>query len=109
MNIRAFKIDVEGGYSAKEWFEMSIRAFKDIAPSLEFEDFDFVQLVPRCSYRRYFSGNDGAQGWRHRRSGWTIPDYCRQVGGCPEMWTRTKKRNLEIPGASPILCYMLVH
>lgn len=107
IRVRAFKIDFgEGSYSSREWFKMSIRAFRDEAPSLKFEDYDYVQLVPIASYRSYYSGNDGSQGWRHRKSGWTIPDYCRQRGGRPEIWTKTNKRNLEISPISPIWNYL---
>ena len=107
--VRTFKIEAGGGgYSAEEWFDESIRAFRDVAPSTRLEDYDYVQLVPLSSYRRYFSGNDGAQGWRHRTSGWTIPDYCRQAGGRPEIWTKTRKHNLEVSDGSPVLDFLII-
>lgn len=108
--VRVFKIDADtGNYTPEEWFNMSIKAFRTIAPSTRFEDYDYVQLVPRSSYSKYCSGNDGAQGWRHRKSGWTIPDYCRQINGYPEMWVTTRKRNLEISKDSPALDFLIIH
>jgi len=110
MEVRVFKIEPNGGsYTPKEWFAMSIEAFGDIAPSTRFEDYDYVQLVPQSSYDLYFSGNDGTQAWRHRKSGWTIPDYCRQVSGYPEMWNKTRKKNLEISKDSPVFDFLIVH
>lgn len=108
--LRAFKIDEEyyGGYTDKQWFDMSLQYFKDDAPSKRREDYNYVQLIPISSYKAWFSGNDGAQGWRHKVSGWTFPDYCRQEGGCPEVWTRVRKKNLEILEGSPIFDYLVI-
>lgn len=110
MAIRAFQIDFsEASYSLKEWFRLSMLAFKRQAPSLDLADYDYVQLIPLKSYRAYFSGNDGAQGFRHKVTGWTIPDYCRQSDGYPEIWSKTHARQLDISEESPIWRYLIVH
>lgn len=77
--------------------------------TLKHEDWDYVYVVRRRSYRKYWSGNDGSQGWRHRETGYTIPDFCRLTGGCPDMWHRTRRRQLTVREDSPILNYLVSH
>jgi hypothetical protein len=86
-----------------------MQAFRHRAASLSFEDYDYVQIVPLASWTRYSSGNDGAQGWRHKQTGWTIPDFCRQSQGYPEMWFKGKWPKLAIAENSPVLACLIVH
>jgi len=102
--LRCYQINDEWlDCSWPDWFEMSIEAFTDEAPSIDPKDYDYVQLIPIQSYRRWRFSNDGSQGFRHRATGWTIPDHCRQHKGCPEMWYKSKRRQLDIATDSPIL------
>lgn len=91
-------------------FAAAIANFQREAPSRQHEDYDYVQVVPKTSLARWLVGNDGAQGWRHRATGWTIPDFCRQTGGTPEMWNRAAANEaVAVPLAedSPIWRYVL--
>jgi len=109
MKNRIFKIDYfGGGYSEKEWFDLGLEAFIDEAPSSDLRDYDYIQIIPLSSYKRHFFSNDGTQAFRHRETGWTMPDYCRQRGGCPEMWERSRRRNLEISEGSPVWDFIVV-
>lgn len=104
--VRCYQINDQWEWRAwrtLKWFEASMEAFADQAPSTDPEDYDYVQVVPIRSYRAWRCGNDGAQGFRHRETGWTIPDHCRQSGGCPEMWHRSRRWQREIASNSPIL------
>lgn len=69
------------------------------------KDWDFVLVVPWISVRSYWSSNDGMQAWRHRKTGYVVPDHCRQTGGCPEVWTSGDihgKRELRISNLEEI-------
>lgn len=94
-------------WTKEGWFEKSIKVFRDKAPSTDIDDYDYVQIVPQCSYYRYWCGNDGTQAFRHRDTGWTFPDYCRQQGGCPEMWYRSRRRQMDVSQDSPVLAYIV--
>lgn len=96
-------------HSWPDWFERSIEQFASVAPSLEPEDYDYVQIVDRESYDHYYIGNDGAQAFRHKATGWTFPDFCRQSHGCPELWQRSRRRQLHISKDSPVLGYLCRH
>ena len=110
MTYRCYQINDHlewGGYEPGEWFRMSLARFIAIAPSQEMAEYDYVQVVPGSSWARYWSGNDGAQGWRHRMTGWTIPDHCRQSGGTPEVWRKGRRWQLDIAADSPIWSYIV--
>ena len=96
-------------HSWEDWFEVSIAAFEDDAPSLNRADYDYVWIIPIASYRNFWIGNDGAQGFRHRATGWTFPNWCRQSGGCPEIRQRSRRRQLSISNDSPVLRYICHH
>jgi len=108
-DVRVYKISSSGGYSDREWFEKSIVSFKSTAPSARFEDYEYVQVVPMASWKKFPSGNDGSQGWRHKATGYTIPDYCRQTQGCPDMWYKGRYKQLLIAENSPILHCLIKH
>jgi hypothetical protein len=90
----------EHSWGMLEWFQASIEPFKDDAPSTEPNDYDYIQVIPDESASAYPFGNDGAQGFRHRETGWTFPDHCRQNGGRPELWHQDdmNKPHLSING-----------
>lgn len=74
-------------------------------------DWDFVLVAPLTSVRSYHAGNDGMQAWRHRRTGFTIPDHCRQTGGCPEMWSSGDvkgKRELKISNLHDVEDFVVI-
>ena len=107
--VRVYKISYSGGYSEQEWFEMSLTAYAHDAPSARREDYDYVQVVPIDSWKSFPSSNDGSQGWRHKTTGWTIPDYCRQYGGSPDVWSKDHHyRQLKISADSPVLDHLIV-
>ena len=113
VNLRCYRLDTGDGFPMGYhlWelgpsFRAAIRAFPE-APSRDNPNaWEYVQVVPLTSWHAYDCGNDGAQGWRHRATGYAIPDYCRQTGGCPEVWTHTTRRQLTILEDSPILRYL---
>ena len=85
----------------KDWWWRSVSAWgtrlPDALRGMPFSMYDYVLVVPLQSVRSFFSGNDGMQAWRYRGTGlkppysgtwagYVIPDFCRQEGGCPEMW-----------------------
>jgi hypothetical protein len=107
--VRVYKIEFSGGYSVEEWFKLSIKDFKRKAPSTVMDDYDYVQVVPLSSWHKFWQGNDGSQGWRYKKTGWTIPDYCRQRNGCPEVWTKSNYRQLDIAEDSPIFKFLSLH
>ena len=112
MQIRCYQINDDlgcGGYSAADWFAMSLARYISVAPSHDFRDYDYVQLVPLTSWHEYRTGNDGAQGFRHRMTGWAFPDHCRQAGGTPEVWRRCRRWQMDIDPCSPILQYIVRH
>lgn len=93
-------------------FRAAVRAFAGRVPDADDHTaWDYIQIVPVRSLDAYRSGNDGAQGWRHRETGITIPDYCRQTGGTPELWTREnwieQDRAVTIADGSPVLDYII--
>lgn len=107
MKARIYQINDDWqDHSWPDWFEKSIEAFADQAPSLDPTDYDYVQIIPLDRYKGYYCGNGGAQGFRHKITGWTFPDWCRQTGGCPEMWYTTKRRQLTISEDSPVWDYL---
>ena len=110
VKVRVYKIPSDDGqYSEQEWFKLSIKAYAQNAPSTRLKDYDYVQVVPMSLWKSFPSGNDGSQGWRHKTTGWTIPDYCRQTGGYPEVWSKSNYRQLAISEDSPILDHLIVH
>jgi len=94
-------------YGKDRWFGMSIAGFLDSIPSVSPKDYDYIQIVPMTHWRAYYSGNAGTQAFRHKATGWAIPDCCRQRGGCPEMWHRGRKRQLDIAEDSPVWSYIV--
>lgn len=69
-------------------FQAAIEPFRDVAPDPDdLSMWRYAQFVSVDSFTRYYCGNDGAQGWVHE-SGFAIPDHCRYMGGCPEMWNQ---------------------
>jgi hypothetical protein len=110
------------GFCTYDWFMQSIKDWPlltDLKVYLDkgswdtwvSVDWDFVLVVPHSSVRSYWSANDGMQAWRHRRSGHTIPDHCRQTGGCPEVWNSADvkgKRELEIANLAQIEEYVVL-
>jgi len=110
MEVRTFQINEEWddcSWGKAGWFEASIEAYLDQAPSIKMSDYDYIQIVPLSNYKQFPFGNDGAQAFRERETGWTFPDHCRQVGGCPEIWHTSKKHNLSISTDSPVWDYIL--
>lgn len=92
-------------HTKEDCFVTSIKKFKDNAPSFDFQDYDYVQIIPKSSYERWDSANDGPQGYRHKKTGWTIPVDCIQCGKTPKMWTKTNdstREKLKVSVDSPI-------
>ena len=85
-------------FAEHEWFLQSLKSWSYLTDDLKVylengswdtwvsKDWDFVLVVPWNSVRRYWCSNDGMQAWRHKQTGYVVPDYCRQTGGCPEVW-----------------------
>jgi len=106
----------EWGMAEHEWFmksieewqlpeELKVYAEKGTWDNAVSKDWDFVLVIPLESVRKYWSGNDGMQAWRHRRTGYVVPDHCRQTGGCPEVWNSSDvkgRRELEIANLEEI-------
>lgn len=120
MIVIAWKLPMEDGapmghevHLVEPSFKAAIRDFTYGAPDPDdYTAWEYVQVVDRNSLNSWWSGNDGSQGWRHKETGYTIPDYCRQVGGCPEIWTKVQMELSEpviIAHGSPIIDYMKVH
>lgn len=118
MEIVAYKLPTENGYpmgwyvwDVGDSFRHAILAFADVAPDpQDYEKWEFIQIVPKESLELYPFGNNGAQAWRHIETGYAIPDYCRQTGGCPEIWTREEMEwstKVEIAADSPIFDYIV--
>ncbi|MCA9912405.1 MAG: hypothetical protein KC496_03615 [Anaerolineae bacterium] len=94
----------EGSYTNQQYFKRSMAAFRRKAPDPnDLSKWQYVTIIPMKSYRSSYCGNDGAQGYRHRETGYTIPDLCRQHGGQPEVWSQGRRRQLTIAPDSPIL------
>lgn len=107
-----------------EWFERSLKTWvqsHSIHPSVEIPVlplsdgenglWDFVLVVPLKSVRNYWQSNDGMQAWRDQKTGYVIPDHCRQMGGRPEMWSIEdirRKRELQILNLLQIELYVVV-
>jgi len=91
-------------------FFESLKKYRDIAPSFDFEDYDYVQVIPKKSYVRWDSANDGTQGYRHKGSGWTVPVNCIQSGKIPKMWAKTNsslRNQLNVSENSPIWNFII--
>lgn len=86
-------------FGSADWFASSISGWPqhnalvdtylhllDRGDRAAMRDWDFVLVVPWISVRDFWSANDGMQAWRHKRTGYVVPDHCRQTGGCPEVW-----------------------
>ena len=109
MKVRTFQINDQWddvSWGKEKWFNASIEAFIHIAPSLDMMDYDYVQIIPKASYKAFSMGNDGAQAFRYKGTGWTFPDHCRQQGGCPEIWGRRRRHNVTISCDSPVWNYI---
>jgi hypothetical protein len=75
-------------------------------------DWDYIQVVPMEDWRTLWSGNAGMQGWRHKQTGYTIPDYCRLSRGTPEMWEKERhkyRRQVIITNLRKNRPYIIVH
>lgn len=111
------------GYAEFGWFRDSIELWphhNDLVASYRkkiaigdcfvHKDWDYVLVVPLSSVKQFWCGNDGMQAWRHRRTGYVVPDRCRQEGGCPEMWNTSEvkgKRELEIKNLVEVTAYVV--
>jgi hypothetical protein len=89
------------GFKTEEWFTQSMQGWPLPMGLIDstMDDWDFVLVVPLISVREYWCGNDGMQAWRHKKTGYVVPDHCRQTGGCPEVWNKEDvrgKKELEI-------------
>jgi hypothetical protein len=99
------------GFNTQEWFERSVEGWqmpkisalekyrRQTSRLLANRHWDFVLVIPWISVRSYWAGNDGMQAWRHRTTGYVVPDHCRQTGGCPEVWNADEvkgKKELKI-------------
>lgn len=102
--------------ATKEWWYRSLDSWypDQPTPSLEWETilltWDFVLIVPLSSVQQFWCSNDGMTGWRKRRTGLVVPDYCRQTGGCPEVWNTSQvkgKRELVIANLPEIEHYVV--
>ena len=83
-------------FASSDWFVQSVEIWdcpedllerRAASGTLLRKGWDFVLVTPLISVQSYWAGNDGMQAWRHRKTGYTIPDHCRQTGGCPEVWS----------------------
>ena len=93
-------------------FELSIYMEKGSWDRWVRRDWDFVLVAPLISVRTFWAGNDGMQAWRHRRSGYVVPDHCRQTGGCPEIWNSSDikgKRELKIANLGEVESYVVLN
>lgn len=89
------------GFKTEEWFSQSMENWPLPTGLIDskMEEWDFVLVVPLISVREYWCSNDGMQAWRHKTTGYVVPDHCRQTGGCPELWNTSDvkgKRELKI-------------
>jgi len=111
-NYRCYQINDEeplpgdDGDPTGTYFEHSILAHANTAPSLSRSDYDYIVIINRDEYKLYPFGNQRcSQGYRHKPTGWTFPDLCRQQGGCPEIWNRSTRKQLTVAPNSPIFDY----
>lgn len=92
-------------------FKAAIEDFTFGAPDPDdFTAWEYVQAVDQRSLDAWWSGNNGSQGWWHKKTGYTIPDFCRQQGGCPDVWTRQQLEvsdQVIVAHGSPIVDYMI--
>lgn len=103
----------DSGQREEEWFAQSFQTwFKNSNPVVtEYDQWDFVLVVPLSSVRQFWSSNDGMQAWRNKVTGMVIPDHCRQTGGCPEVWTASDvkgKKELQISNLREIEPYVIL-
>lgn len=113
----------DSGQCDGEWFERSLKTWvqshsisRDVdIPILPLSDekelWDFVLVVPFKTVRNCWQSNDGMQAWRDQKTGYVIPDHCRQMGGRPEMWSIEdirRKKELQIINCSQIEQYVVV-
>lgn len=107
MDYRTFQINdsqPEHLFNGQTYFAVSMQIFLHTAPSTQHNEYDYINIVELTEYERYPFGNmQCAQGYRHRSTGWTFPDLCRQHNGCPEIWHQSDQPQLEIADDSPIL------
>jgi hypothetical protein len=97
----------DSGQREEEWFVRSFQTwFRGSNPVVtEFDQWDFVLVVPLSTVKQCWCANDGMQAWRHRKTGMVIPDHCRQTGGGPEVWDASDvkgKRELQIANLAEI-------
>jgi len=101
------------GFNTEEWFERSFQSWnRDGNPEVtNYDHWDFVLVIPWISVRSYWSGNDGMQAWRNRRTGQVIPDHCRQTGGCPEIWNAADvkgKKELAVANLAEVEAFVVL-
>ncbi len=112
--VKCFKIDepfINHCHTMEECFFESLKKYRDIAPSFDLRDYDYIQVIPLKSYEHLDSANDGAQGYRHKETGWTVPVSCIQSGEIPKMWIKTNssfRDRLIISDDSPIWSFIVV-
>lgn len=113
---RVYRLDYGDGYPMGfyNWelapsLNAALANFPEATDRDDVNAWQYVQIVPLASWKAYSFGNDGTQAWRHKATGYTVPDYCRQTGGTPELWTHNKKRQLETTPDSPVWDYVIEH
>lgn len=120
MKIKAWRLPTEDGnpmgysvWKVSPSFAAAVGAYLDRAPDVEDHTaWEYIQIVPINSLEKWWKGNDGAQAWRHIETGYTIPDFCRQTAGYPEVWTRADAEGaeeVEISEDSPVWRYIIEH
>jgi hypothetical protein len=107
----------EDNQATREWWEKSInlwmRGRTVPAPVIHgppAKNWRFVLIAPLKSVREFWASNDGMTAWRHR-SGYVVPDLCRQEGGCPEVWhvdSIRRKLELQITNLAEIEEYVVL-
>jgi hypothetical protein len=101
----------EDGQNTDEWFEQSMIGWYAVLELDRKRNWDFVLVVPWISVRQFWCGNDGMTAWRHRASGYVVPDHCRQTGGCPELWNSSDvkgRRELLIKNLAEVEPYIVL-
>lgn len=109
----------EDNQATREWWEQSLNLWKKalrmvppgpVIHGAPFKEWRFVLLAPLRTVKECWSANDGMTAWMHR-SGYVIPDLCRQEGGCPEVWhidSIRRKRELQIANLAEIEEYIVL-
>ncbi|MFW9801086.1 MAG: hypothetical protein ACFFFC_00415 [Candidatus Thorarchaeota archaeon] len=96
-----------------ELFEKALASWeRNINAIAEFTKWDYVQIAPLISIKQNWTGNDGMQAWRYQGTGYTIPDYCRQIKRSPEAWVINQirsKRELSISNLEEIAPFVIFH